>query len=80
MVTLNRADVCDAKRQENEVTQRPIWHELHEWKREGKGVSQMDSCLVIACVVVVGCFLCICIEHGKSILVMLGLQSDERDH
>lgn len=39
----------------------------------------MDNCLVNACVVVVGCAACICIEHGKSILVMLGLQSDERD-
>ena len=46
----------------------------------GKGGSQMDRCLVYAIVVVVGCAVCICIEHGKSILVMLGLQSDERDH
>lgn len=39
----------------------------------------MDRCLVYAIVVVVCCAVCICIEHGKSILVMLGLQSDERD-
>ena len=39
----------------------------------------MDRCIVISCVVVVGCALCICIEHGSSILVMLGLQSDERE-
>jgi hypothetical protein len=37
----------------------------------------MDRCLVYAIVVVVGCAACIWIEHGKSILVMLGLQSDE---
>jgi len=40
----------------------------------------MDSCLVLSCVVTAGCLFCICIEHGKSILVMLGLQSDERNH
>jgi hypothetical protein len=39
----------------------------------------MDSCLVFSCVVVVGCFACIFVEHGRSILVMLGLQDDERE-
>jgi hypothetical protein len=35
--------------------------------------------LVYSCVIAAGCLLCICIEHGRSILVMLGLQSDERE-
>lgn len=39
----------------------------------------MKPCLVYSCVVVIGCAACIWIEHGRAILVMLGLQSDERD-
>jgi len=43
------------------------------------GNRSMDKCVVYAIVVVIGCAACICIEHGRSILVMLGLQSDERE-
>lgn len=39
----------------------------------------MDSCLVVFCVVAVGCIACVLVEHGRAIMVMLGIQSDERE-
>jgi hypothetical protein len=39
----------------------------------------MDKCIVYMCVVAVLCAAAIWIEHGKSILTMLGLQDDERE-
>jgi|GEM_PF-2440286 len=39
----------------------------------------MKPCLVYLCVIVVACAFAICIEHGKAILTMLGLQDDERE-
>lgn len=39
----------------------------------------MNSGIVHLCVLVAAIGLAICIGHGREILVMLGLQSDERD-
>lgn len=39
----------------------------------------MDRCIVYMCVVAAFCGAAIVIEHGRSILVMLGLQSDEME-
>jgi len=42
MDTLSHADACEVRRQEKKVTRLCTWHEQHEWKREGKGVSSMQ--------------------------------------
>lgn len=61
MVTSNRADVCDVKRQENEDSRLLTLHERRGWKSESKGGRKMlseiiNGCFVFMVLVMLGCF------------------------